>query len=415
MLSNWRLAVLLALWAGPLAIIGCVPPATQPTPRPPEQDTTSPPEPQQVVAAPPAEIEPAADAGPDLAEVERWIERVRTRDDIRSRIAAEWPAAPAAPDPSLSPDHAADPPASDAAPSPAPPDTPAAAAVDTTRPAEAPAPQSAPAAPPQPPVLGELRVYADRTAPAPARTGSSSFALNAPPEVAERPIALADLAERWLAEPADTSFRSQLDQRLLLVLAGRYDEARRPLEMVSAQQQLIAARFVESLIAIRDAHGGDPVDDADRVLAEIQELEQSLIPVSDLRISRLLLTRAVRDFGQYEPFAPAHFPTGRENEFVVYCEIANFVSRLRDDGRYESLFAERTAILTSAGDTVLELSNDHIVDECHARRRDCFIARLVRLPATLSPGEYVVKVTIVDKIGQKVAEQRTTFRILASS
>jgi hypothetical protein len=37
----------------------------------------------------------------------------------------------------------------------------------------------------------------------------------------------------------------------------------------------------------------------------------------------------------------------------------------------------------------------------------------VRLPASLSPGEYVVKITLVDKLGQKVAENRATFRLSA--
>jgi hypothetical protein len=99
----------------------------------------------------------------------------------------------------------------------------------------------------------------------------------------------------------------------------------------------------------------------------------------------------------------------------VYCEVKNFVSRLKDDGRYESLFSMRTAILNRAGDVVLDMKDEHVPDICQTRRQDCFIPRLVRLPATLSPGEYVAKVTIVDKIGEKVAEKRATFRIVARS
>ena len=79
------------------------------------------------------------------------------------------------------------------------------------------------------------------------------------------------------------------------------------------------------------------------------------------------------------------------------------------------LFSMRTTILNRAGDVVLELADDHVPDVCRTRRQDCFIPRLVRLPATLSPGQYVVKVTIVDKIGEKVAEKRATFRIVARS
>ena len=52
-----------------------------------------------------------------------------------------------------------------------------------------------------------------------------------------------------------------------------------------------------------------------------------------------------------------------------------------------------------------------------ASRRDvgrCPTYALVRLPATLAPGDYVAKVTLVDKLGGKVAENRATFRIVTS-
>ena len=127
------------------------------------------------------------------------------------------------------------------------------------------------------------------------------------------------------------------------------------------------------------------------------------------------MTRAVRGYGRYEAFDPPAFSAGRENEFVIYCQIENFVSREREDRKFESQCSMRTTVLNRAGDTVLEINDEHIADECRTRRRDCFIPRLVHLPATLSPGQYVVKVTIVDKIAGKVAEKRSTFRIVARS
>ena len=351
---------------------------------------------------------------PEMEPVQRWIEQIERLDDLRARVArqvadgelspltettyGQSPTAlrPQTEDvPADSPD---DPRATQSGPDPAPEHQLSGSETDVA------------------PVLGRVTARAAEPPPQTTRpTGKASPSVNAPAEAAGQPLTIQEFTEQWLAQPADTSYRTQLDRRLLLVLSGNHEEARRPLEMVSAEQQQMATQFVEALIAIRESHGGDSGAEADRILVRIEALAESLVPLSDLRISNLALTRAVRGFGRYEAFDPPRFFTGRENEFVVYCEVQNFLSRPTPDGDYESLFSLRTTVLNRAGDVVLELNDEHIADKCRTRRHDCFIPRLVHLPATLSPGEYVVKTTIVDKIGKKVAEKRTTFRVVARS
>ena len=199
---------------------------------------------------------------------------------------------------------------------------------------------------------------------------------------------------------------------MLLVIAGEYDKAREPLSSVSDEQQQIAARMIESLIAIREeAHGGNPPAAANRVLAEWERLAAALQPLSELQIPTFALCQEVVGFGQYRLIDPPLFRAGVPSEFVAYCEVRNFVSELRDDGMYHTRFDMRTRVFNSSGDTVLDIRDNDIVDTCRQQRRDCFIPRLVRLPPTLSPGEYVAKVTLVDKLGEKVAESRATFRL----
>ena len=274
-------------------------------------------------------------------------------------------------------------------------------------------------APPPPPVLRNVTIRAAASSdPQPTTLDVDDppqTAVNASAEAQATIPSLQQFADAWLEPSDDPSFRNQLDARLLCVLAGEYEKARQPLELVSNEQQQMAARLVETLVAIRDGHGGDPAAEASRVLTEVKRLEESLVPLGDLNITALAITRAVRGYGRYEAFDPADFPAGRENEFVIYCQIENFVSRKREDQICESQFSMRTAVLSRAGDVVLDINDEHIADECRTRRRDCFIPRLVHLPATLSPGQYVVKVTIVDKIAGKVAEERMTFRIVARS
>ncbi len=384
------------------ALCGCTLPNSGPAVQPNEGEYAPDEEHSQVVEADETRrAKQAADIEPDMGHVQRWIEQIERRDDVRSRIDQQPPSE--ALTPLIQDAYELTP----GAPAGEPQASEEAGAAD---------PQEAEPPLPETPVLGDVTVRAaatQRSPTLPAATVSPS--VNAPEYATDHLLSLAEFAEQWLARPTDPSFRSQLDQRLVQVLAGKYEDARQSLDLVSSEQQLMATHFIEALIAIREGHGGEPGAETDRVLAQLKQLEDSLIPLSDLRIPRLALARAVRGFGRYEAFEPPEFLTGRENEFVVYCEVANFLSRLRDDGRYESQFSMRTAVLNRAGDRVLEIDDEHITDECRTRRRDCFIPRLVRLPATLSPGQYVVKVTIVDKIGKKVAENRTTFRIVARS
>jgi hypothetical protein len=421
-----------------LVVAGCTPQNISPTAR---QPTTEAPPVQDLADTDEPGATGAPQASADLEPVQRWIEQIERLDDLRSRVARQadepeltsseeitYEQSPTRDEPPNqqrapeTPDDVAEPPAVTTIPEAGPEATEAGSVsatdsegVDESQADVVDSPPSDPQPSTSPVLEGVTARATEWVPPGAAPAGEFTPSVNAPTHAAGQQLTLAEFAEHWLDQPAETSFRAQLDRRLLLVLADKYEEARQPLELVSDEQQQMAAEFVEALIAIREGHGGDPGGEANRALARVEALLESLVPLSDLRIPTLALTRSVRGFGRYETFDPPELPAGRENEFVVYCEVGNFISRPVEAGGYESRFSMRTTVLNRAGDVILEVEDDPISDACRTRRRDCFIPRLVRLPATLSPGEYVVKVTIVDKIAGKVAERRTTFRIVARS
>ena len=158
---------------------------------------------------------------------------------------------------------------------------------------------------------------------------------------------------------------------------------------------------------------GAEAEAATTAARQLAEAQQALLKISDLHIPVIHLCSAVRNFGQYDVIDPPGFPAGRPSEFVVYCEVSNFVSEQRDDGHFHTLFDLTTTILNDAGDVLWEKQDTGLVDRCRNRRHDCFIPRLVQLPASLSPGQYVAKVTIADKLGHKVAQNQTEFELRA--
>lgn len=262
----------------------------------------------------------------------------------------------------------------------------------------------------EPPTLGRVAVHA-KSSQKTATPESQAPEINAPAIARNAPSSLRELLDRLPPSEGD-AFREQLDRRMLCVIAGDYEQARTPLNLVTAEQQELATRFVEAWIVVRDWHMGDQANAATAAAHEIAELQKALQRLSDLSVPVVNICSAVRGFGQYDVIEPARFVAGTASEFVLYCEVRDFVSEERDN-EFTTTFDMTTTILNRAGDNVLELKDAQIIDRCRNRRHDCFIPRLVRLPATLSPGHYVAKVTIIDKLGQKVAENRATFQVVA--
>jgi hypothetical protein len=277
---------------------------------------------------------------------------------------------------------------------------------------ELPMTTTAPATTPsQGPILGALNV---RSVEQPIAAGPepSGPAINTPAFARHTPADLREFIERMPAGGED-SFRSQLDRRMLWVMAGDYDKARQPLNMVTAEQQELAQRFVAAQIVVRDWHMGDQSQAAAAASRELAELQRALQKLTDLSIPTVKICSAVRGYGQYDVIDQARLYAGASSEFVLYCELSDFVSDEQADGWFTTSFDMTTSVINRVGDTVYELKDPGIVDRCRNRRRDCFIPRLVRLPATLSPGQYTVKVTIIDKLGERVAENRTDLQLVA--
>jgi hypothetical protein len=275
-------------------------------------------------------------------------------------------------------------------------------------------PAAAAAPEPEAPRVGSIHVRGVRGCEieTPPQTTAGQTGVNAAVTAHNTPTSLRAFLDQMVPEE-DENFRSQLDRRLLWVVAGDYVQARTPLSLVTDEQQALAARFVEALIAIREAHLGDLATGATTAADELARLQESLRTLGDLSIPALEVCSAVRGFGQYDVIRPRRFLAGAGSEFVLYCEVRDFASEKRDDGLFYTVFDMTTTVLNRAGDTVLEIQDAEITDACRNRRSDCFIPRLIRLPESLSPGQYVAKVSVADKLGRKVAEQRVTFDLVA--
>ena len=91
--------------------------------------------------------------------------------------------------------------------------------------------------------------------------------------------------------------------------------------------------------------------------------------------------------------------------------MENFASK-ESDGNFEVRISHQLELLTPEGHSVWRDEKElDVVDSCKNRRRDFFFNRLLTLPADLASGDYVLKVTIKDRVKSQVAEAIHHFEV----
>lgn len=170
----------------------------------------------------------------------------------------------------------------------------------------------------------------------------------------------------------------------------------------------------------------------DRVLANPSAANETLVkslsritPATPLRISRGLLCTRVQGFGRYDPFESDRFLAGRAIRVIVYTELENFASRpaTQADPVQQSvpLSDQYTVDLTQS----LSLYHDpsgllawhrpaqKVIETTRGKRRDFYLIHTVELPASLTIGTYVLKVTVVDKTTGASDEVNIPIKVVA--
>jgi hypothetical protein len=146
----------------------------------------------------------------------------------------------------------------------------------------------------------------------------------------------------------------------------------------------------------------------------LESLGETLRQVQPLKIPNAALCWSVQSFGNYDALPqPWQFPAGQASMVVLYCELAGFRSEANKDrpGWYRTLLGERLAILSADGTELWQYDEPAIEDPCRRPRRDFFITKKLRIPAKLPPGRYVLKVTIRDRLANRVTETNLPFEI----
>ena len=214
------------------------------------------------------------------------------------------------------------------------------------------------------------------------------------------------IAQRFRQKLSDDpkALGAHLDYQLLQFLLDRQVPDMGVIATLAPEDREVLSAVMDGLANFRSAVRAE--DDAlvGRKLRPLMDMNERLRAVADLRINDVVLCTRVDSFGQYEPVASNRFLTGRRHTVIVYCDVENVLSRLNDRRMWESSLQQETALYDSDGKSVWEEPQGGAMDTSHQRRRDFYVARKVTLPANLPAGTYYLKVGIIDRFAQRVAQ-----------
>jgi hypothetical protein len=149
-----------------------------------------------------------------------------------------------------------------------------------------------------------------------------------------------------------------------------------------------------------------------RKIRPLIEMSDRLRTRADLSIPSATLCREVRGYGLYTPIEPLRFEAGVAHKVIVYAEVDNFSSQLNEKNLWQTRLQQELVLYTESGLPVWD-TKEALSDECRNRRRDFYTVKIIQLPANLTMGRYVLKVSVTDEQAQRIAETSVPLAIVA--
>jgi hypothetical protein len=170
-----------------------------------------------------------------------------------------------------------------------------------------------------------------------------------------------------------------------------------------------------SQLGVKLAETGDP----EALVAEVEALHRQLIRQLQLVVAQASLCTRVGGFGDYD-----EFPRNAEGRYaflahsgqqaVVYVEIENFASELKENGQWVTELSQQLVVISERdGIPVWREDWQAGLDLSRKRRDDFFIVQVVTLPERLSVGRYNLKIRIRDDQSGAEAETAIDFEMVA--
>lgn len=206
---------------------------------------------------------------------------------------------------------------------------------------------------------------------------------------------------------ADPQAQAQL--RMLYLLAGRRDDAMKPIATAPPSQQGFWAAELYGLSTWLDTQRNP--DENRRAAEAKQHLGEAVNRLGEscpLVVRSLTFCTEVQSFGCLKPFERCEFAPGQP--VLLYAEIENLTGEPTPKGIHTSLQSSYQ-IFDSRGQRVADEEFTVTEEYCRNPRRDYFIGYELRIPERVYAGKHTLQLTIRDTRSQKIGQSTIDFSV----
>ncbi|HEV7224074.1 MAG TPA: hypothetical protein VGN42_15300, partial [Pirellulales bacterium] len=200
--------------------------------------------------------------------------------------------------------------------------------------------------------------------------------------------------------------------RMLYLVAGRRDDALRPIAGITAVQQDYWSKQLYALSAYLDSERtADPGRRAAEAVSHLSQAAAKLGELGPLAVKNLAFCTEVSSYGVYKRFEHDEFKPAQQ--VLLYAEVENFKSEEAAEGFHTALQSSYQ-ILDSQGRRVAQDDFPLTEEHCQNRRRDYFTRYFLSLPPQIYEGRYTLELTIEDTLGRKIGQSTIEFTVKGS-
>jgi hypothetical protein len=197
-------------------------------------------------------------------------------------------------------------------------------------------------------------------------------------------------------------FSKQARLRILYALAGRREDAAKPIPSAPPAMQDFWAKELYGLSVLLDTERQpDAMSRAAEARQHLGEAYARLGQAAPLLVRSLSFCTEVQSYGCCTPFKNYEFLPGQE--VLLYAEIENFGVESTAKG-YHTALRSSYQILDKGGQRIADHAISTTEEHCQNPRRDFFIGYQLRMPPRINPGKYTLQLMIEDLKSQKVGQ-----------
>ncbi|MBA3315653.1 MAG: hypothetical protein M3552_04430 [Planctomycetota bacterium] len=217
--------------------------------------------------------------------------------------------------------------------------------------------------------------------------------------------------------PADDATRrryveSQVHLRLVYLMAGEQARAMQAIPGLEAADQEFWQQMLWGVANYFDSEALP--NRSDRVTQTVEQLRTAVSRLqgeANLQMRNVAFCHKIVSFGNFERFERDEYSPGQR--VLLYAELANFKSVPQpSDGLYKTQLKSTIEIFRAGqGQPAKKMEFEPTVDLCRSHRQDYFHSYELKIPADLTLGPHVLKLTVEDVQSGKLATYSVNFAV----